>query len=73
MKKETYEAFQVFVNIVIVLFCLGAVPFAMTVTTRLAKIETNLSNMAVWRQDINELAKRVRTLEIKTGHHNHIK
>lgn len=60
---DVVGALQVIVGIVISVFCVGAVPWAIKVSSRLASIETHLRTMHWLTEAVNDIKARIGNLE----------
>jgi hypothetical protein len=71
----TTETFQIVVQLAIAVFCVGAVPWAIVVERRLAKIDGRLSNglserISTNRKQLSDVERRLRNCEIMLAKYN---
>lgn len=66
-KVSPSTLFQVVVGLLVSLCCVAGVPFAISVSSRLASIETALHQDESIRTDINDLRGRIQNLEIQNA------
>jgi hypothetical protein len=63
------EILQVLVNIVIAVFCVCAVPWAIAVEKKLSSIAVTIQSFATLVNRFDKLEDRLRALEIARGDH----
>lgn len=63
--SDTIHYLEMLIGIVVMLTCVGAIPFAMKVTGHLAKIEGKLDAMAWQEEAIEGLRKDVTEIQIR--------
>jgi hypothetical protein len=62
---STIEILQVLTGLVIAVFCVAAVPWAMRIGARIASIDTTLKEREWQEEEIVELRKQVQQIEVR--------